>query len=284
VGLDRIRREQHELDEPGSAQLDAAPAASGVPQLLRDPRVRDPKMASVRASLARSAQAGIGNQATSAMLMRDPPASPPKIAHKTGKEVDDALDASPYFAKLVEAKHKAGTKAEGHVHIHDEAGFEEAYVKMAATRMNPATGKIFTEDEARARSKNVNAFADGTEIHLHENRGEPGTAIHESMHLFSNAYTVKMGYNANEGTTEFFTRKLCAELSIARGTFYPSQLASATKMITLVGEDVVAAAYFQDKLTELESALDAKKTAGTFAKWVTAMKASKYSDADDALK
>ena len=73
---------------------------------------------------------------------------------------------------------------------------------MAATRMNPATGKIFTEDGARARSKNVNLFADGAEIHLHENRGEPGTAIHESMHLFSNACTVKMGYNANEGTTE----------------------------------------------------------------------------------
>ena len=37
-------------------------------QLLRDPRVRDPQMASVRASLARSAQAGIGDHATSAML------------------------------------------------------------------------------------------------------------------------------------------------------------------------------------------------------------------------
>lgn len=280
---ERIRRDRHELDEFGPARIDTAPTAPGAPTLLGDPRVREPQMASVRASLARAAQAGPGNRAVSAMLMRDPPASPPKIAHKTGKEVDDALDASPYFAKLVEAKHKAGTKAEGHVHIHDDAAFEEAYVKMAATRMNPATGKIFTEDEARARSKNVNAFADGTEIHLHENRGEPGTAIHESMHLFSNAYTVKMGYNANEGTTEYFTRKLCAELSITRGTFYPSQLASVTKMLTLVGEDVVAAAYFQDKLTELETALDAKKTAGTFAKWVTAMKASKYSDADALL-
>ena len=223
-------------------------------------------MESVRASIARSLQSGVGNRAVGHMLMRDPPAAaPPKIAHKTGKEVDDALDASPYFAKLVEAKHKAGTKAEGHVHIHADAAFEDAYVKMALKRTNPTTGKVFTEEEARARSKNVNAFRDGSELHVHENRGTPGTAVHEAIHLFADAYRDKMGYNANEGTTEYFTRKLCAELKLPRGTLYASQLASVEKLITAVGEDVVAAAYFQDKLAELETALDAKKEAGTFA-------------------
>ena len=277
-------RDELELDELQTRGPEGQAVAPGPPLLLRDPRLRESQMGPVRASLARAMQAGSGNRALGGMLMRDPPTSAPaKIAHKTGKEVDDALDASPYFAKLVEAKHKAGTKAEGHVHIHDDAGFEEAYVKMALTRSNPDTGKVFTEPEARARSKNVNAFADNGEIHLHENRGEPGTAIHESMHIFSDPYTKKMGYNANEGTTEYFTRKLCAELGITRGTFYPSQLASATKMITTVGEDVVAAAYFQDKLAELETALDAKKTAGTFGKWLVAMKASKYADADALL-
>ena len=260
-----------------------APEADA-PALLRDPRILAPQMDSVRATLARSMQLGQGNSAVANLLLRNPPAAaPPKIAHKTGKEVDDALDASPFFAKLVETKHKAGTKAEGHVNIHADAEFEEAYVKMAATRTNPDTGKIFTEDEARRRSKNVNAFADKGEIHVHENRGEPGTTIHESMHLFSGAYTKKMGYNANEGTTEYFTRKLCAEIKLARGTFYATQLASVEKMIALVGEDVVAAAYFQDKLAELETAFDAKKEAGAFGKWLVAMKASKYADADALL-
>ena len=226
----------------------------------------------------------MGNRAVGHMLMRDPPAAaPPKIAHKTGKEVDDALDASPFFAKLVEAKHKAGTKAEGHVHIHADAAFEAAYVKMALKRTNPNTGKVFTEEEARARSQKVNAFRDGSELHVHENRGTPSTTMHESLHLFADAYRDKMGYNANEGTTEYFTKKLCAEIKLPRGTHYAKQLAAVEKLITAVGEGVVAAAYFQDKLAELETALDAKKEAGTFAKWLTAMNASKYADADALL-
>ncbi len=279
---DRVWRERKPADP--ETRRDAREEVAEPPLLLSDPRVLESQMGTVRASVARSLQGTVGNRALGAILMRDPPASaPPKVAHKTGKEVDDALDASPFFAKLVETKHKAGTKAEGHVHIHNEAGFEEAYVKMALTKTNPDTGKIFTEEEARARSKNVNAFADKGEIHLHESRGEAGTAIHESMHLFSEPYTKKMGYNANEGTTEYFTRKLCAELKIARGTFYPSQLASVQKLVTTAGEDVVAAAYFQDKLAELETAVDNKKEAGTFGKWLVAMKASKYTDADALL-
>jgi hypothetical protein len=273
----------HDPADPDRRREEPA-AVPGEPLLLRDARIEAPQLTAVRASLARSLQAGIGNRGVGGMLMRDPPAAaPPKIAHKTGKEVDDALDASPFFAKLVETKHKAGTKAEGHVNIHNDAAFEEAYVKMALTKTNPDTGNVFTEEEARARSKRVNAFADKGEIHVHENRGEPGTTIHESMHLFSTAYTKKMGYNANEGTTEYFTKKLCAEIGLARGTFYSKQLASVEKLITTAGEDVVAAAYFQDKLAELETAVDAKKEAGTFGKWLTAMKASKYADADALL-
>jgi hypothetical protein len=276
---ERVRRESESADR--EARRDEPEAAANERVLLRDPRIEAPQMASVRASIARSLQGGPGNRAVGNMLMRDPPATaPPKISHKTGKEVDDALDASPFFAKLVEAKHKAGTKAEGHVHIHNDAAFQEAYVKMALKRTNPDTGKVFTEDEARARSRNVNAFRDGSEIHVHENRGEPSTTIHESMHLFSDKFRDKMGYNANEGTTEYFAKKLCAEIKLARGSFYAKQLASVEKLIATVGEDAVAAAYFQDKLAELETAVDAKTEEGTFAKWLTAMKASKYADAD----
>ena len=91
MSLDRTRRDGQPLEPE---RVDAAPTTPMAPLLLRDQRVHEPRMASVRASLARAAQAGSGNHALSAMLMRDPPASPPKVAHKTGKEVDDALDAS----------------------------------------------------------------------------------------------------------------------------------------------------------------------------------------------
>jgi len=104
------------------------------------------------------------------------------------------------------------------------------------------------------------------------------------MHLFASAsWEAKMGKNANEGTTEYFTKKLCAEISLSRGAFYPSEHASVLKLVAAATEDVVAAAYFQGKLAELETAVDAKKTAGTFGKWLAFIKASKYAEADALL-
>ena len=70
-------------------------------------------------------------------------------------------------------------------------------------------------------AKTVNAFADGTQIHVNERRGEPATTVHESMHLFSaDAWLPAVGFNANEGATEYFTKKLCAENKMTRGNFY----------------------------------------------------------------
>ena len=41
------------------------------------------------------------------------------------------------------------------------------------------------------------------------------------MHLFSHAGW-DVGFNVNEGTTEYFTKKLCAELGLKRGTSTPT--------------------------------------------------------------
>lgn len=285
------RRRIRDEEDPGliegerEASATVARAPEGMPTLLRDPRLLAPRSDSVRATLARAVQHGHGNTAFGRMLSRTPPTTaPPAIGHKTGKEVDDALDASPFFSKLVEDKHKKGTKAEGHVHIHDNADFVKAYVAMALKRTNPATGKVFTEAEATARAENVNAFRDGSEIHVHENRGEAATTVHESIHLFSeDSFKAKVGYNANEGTTEFFTKKLCAELKLTRGASYPSQYASILKLVGAANENLLADAYFKGKLAELEAAVDKAKGAGTFGKWLAFMNASKYAEADALL-
>jgi hypothetical protein len=267
------------------APATVARAPEEAPTLLRDPRLLAPQSDSVRATLARAVQQGHGNTAFGRMLMRDPPATaPPAIGHKTGKEVDDALDASPFFSKLVEDKHKKGTKAEGNVHIHNNADFVKAYVAMALTKSNPKTSKIFTEAEATARAENVNAFQDKGEIHVHEARGEAATTVHESMHLFSEvSWQTKVGFNANEGATEFFTKKLCAEIKLARGAYYASEHTSVLKLVGAANENLLADAYFKGKLTELEAAVDKAKSAGTFGKWLAFMKASKYAEADALL-
>lgn len=254
-----------------------------------EPPRREPEGSRLDPRVARvlSAQTMYGNASVARrMLSRDPNPdlaleTEAKVRHKTGADVDAYLKASPFFKALVEAKFKGGTKAEGHVHIDTPAQFLAAWTAYAKARTNPDTGSPFTDDEAKAWEPTVNAFRDGTEIHVHQDRGEPATTIHESIHLFSDdAYKAAFGFNANEGTTELWTKKVCAEQKLARGDFYPNEHKSVKKLADKVGEDALAAAYFQGKVAELEAAIDAKTSAGTAAKWKAAIKTGKYADAD----
>jgi hypothetical protein len=206
-----------------------------------------------------------------------------KVKHTTGKQVDTYLNANNFIKTYIEAKFKKGIKAEGHVHIDTEAEFVKAWVKYATGRENPDTKKAFTAEEAKNWASNINAFRDGTELHLHQDRGEPTTAIHESIHLFQeDTFASKVGFNAKEGTTEYFTRMICAEQKITREGFYASELKSIEKLVTVTTKETLAAAYFQGKVDDLEKAVEAKGK-GTFAKWVGFMNGAKYSDANALL-
>jgi hypothetical protein len=247
-----------------------------------EPAPLDPRVAGVL-----SAQAAYGNAwVARRMLAREPNPdlaleTEATVKHKTGADVDAYLKASPFFKALVEAKFKGGTKADGHVHIDTPAQFLAAWTAYAKVRTNPDTGKPFTDDEAKAWEPTVNAFRDGNEIHVHQDRGEAATTIHESIHLFSDdAFRAKFGFAGNEGATEFWTKKLCAENKLTRGDFYPNEYKSVKKLADKVGEDALAAAYFQGKVAELEAAIDAKTAAGTAAKWEAAIRTGKYADAD----
>jgi hypothetical protein len=257
-----------------------------------------PPLARSREEAARAALLrGYGNHAVTRILARNPPAT--TVAHKTGAEVDAALDASPFFKPLIADGVASGKKAEGHVHIHDAATFDAKVFAYLSGKQNPDTGKTFTDDEARAFGKEVNAYQEGREIHVHEKRGEAATTVHESMHLFAHAtWMARASFNANEGATEYFTKKLCAEISLKRGDFYADQHRAVKSLVEYVGESVVAEAYFKGKVAELEAAFDKKagesvsvsvsnwfgslagaekKTgAGTFKQWLEYMEAGSY--------
>jgi hypothetical protein len=285
-------REEDQDEERREAPAHEAAQIAYEPTRLTDARLAQGRSEPLRVAMVRQAQQAYGNRAVGRMLARVPNPeleSKPAIGHKTGKEVDAYLDASPFFKKLVADAVKAGKKAEGHVHIWTKAEFLtkcEAYLKG---KTNPNTSAVFTDAEATEFAKTVNAFQDANEIHVNEERGEAATTVHESMHLFTHAtFLPKVGFNVNEGATEYFTKKLCAEQTpaIPRGDFYPDQHKSVKKLVDYAGEDVVAAAYFNGKLAELEAAVDKKagaSGAGTYAKWVGYLKQGKYAEADALL-
>lgn len=238
-------------------------------------------------------QRGRGPAAPPAPAKATPAAKPApavkKVAHTEGKKVDTYADASPFLKKYVEAKIKGGTKAEGHVHIYNAADFKVKCVDYLMAHQNPDTGKTFTKAEAEAWEPTINAYQDAGEIHIHEERGETATAIHESIHLYSNdSYLDKLGFNANEGTTEYWTRLLCTEQKIKRGPYYADQFRAVSRLIGAVGKKTVAAAYFNGDIDGLKKALDArapKPKKGKIAKslfdtWVGYMKQGRYTSAN----
>ena len=277
IGVQRVPRRAAPA-VPSEADFDRVPAYD-IAQLVS----KQPTGTSLR--VVRRLQRASGNQAvqrllqpaTSETIQRD------KVAHTTGKQVDTYLNASPFIKTYVADKVKGGTKAEGHVHIENAATFAKSWETYSLKRTNPDTGKTFTAAEATAWEPTVNAFRDGSEIHIHEERGETGTAIHESIHLFCDGkFRDTMGFTVNEGATEFFARAICAEQKIARGPFYVNERTSVEKLVALTSKEDLAAAYFNGKTDELKTTVNAKKK-DTFDKWLGFMKAKKYGDADKLL-
>jgi hypothetical protein len=206
-----------------------------------------------------------------------------KVKHTPGKQVDTYLNANKFIKTYVEAKFKKGIKAEGHLHIDKPDEFVKAWTKYALSRENPETGKAYTEAEVKAWEPTVDAFRDGLEIHVHQDRGQAGTTIHEAIHLFSDdSYRATVGYHANEGTSEYFARMIYDEQKIKHANYYADEYKSIQKLVKVTTKETLAAAYFQGKVDALETAVEGKAK-GTFAKWVGFMNGAKYSDADALL-
>jgi hypothetical protein len=241
------------------------------------------------------AQQASGNRAVSRVLARDPnpalekrPPRPPKQKLRGGREVDAIFDSSPFLKDLVGAK-LGKQKLEKAMRIDDEAAFERAWLAYAQRSINPATNRNFSEQEARdfMAKEGVRAFQDEDrgEVHIRKERSDLGTQLHEGLHLFSaDRWRKRMGYNVNEGVTEYFTRKLGPEVQVVRDdSSFLRQFTSATHLVTAAGEPVVAAAYFDGDVAGLKTAVDDKKGAGTWAKWLDRLDANDFKGANALL-
>lgn len=130
----------------------------------------------------------------------------------------------------------------------------------------------------------INGFVDSHgRVWIERNSGNAGTMIHEGLHKYSDgAFLSQVGFNANEGVTEWFTRKIGKALTppITRGNYEPNFLV-IKKLVELVTEPVVAAAYFDGKLDELKQAVRDKSKSWTTFK--TEIGSGNWVDATSAL-
>jgi hypothetical protein len=225
---------------------------------------------------------------------RAPPKPPPKprIATFTeGKEADAILLASPFLKGYVEPKMKGGTTVGKAIKIHQDPVFKKKWVAYALTRDNPKKKppRPYTLEEAKAKAISVSAFAipEKNEVHVNAGRAGAKTWLHESLHLFSDpaGWIDVVGYNVNEGVTEYFTKLVCDERGdIIFFSEYPKELrASVDKLAGVSRPEKLADAYFNGRLEGVKNAVEAKG-AGKWAEWLRCMKNDNFNKADELLK
>ncbi len=224
--------------------------------------------------------------------------------HLTGAEADkflaDNIGRYPHLVPYFEAAVRAGKKGEGFIATVGKEDWDLLY------------GVQFTEDTPTdavggSLEKSTNAYVgdrspDQPAV-LHADRGTPSTAIHESMHRYSDmgGVLVRWGFNLNEGMTEYFTRLLTNQnaqpsTSGPERTNYPTQIEFVRGLIRVLGATLVeqqttlADIYFKGELDKLKAKFEAawkakESTIGTDAlrrKWTAfeaKLKASRYTEA-----
>ena len=188
-----------------------------------------------------------------------------------GKEHTAAPDADKLIRdkmdKYVTGAVKAGKQIEGQVAVvggadWDRAGIAHYGEPVWKTGPPPKTPKRDA----------INGFVDSQgRVWIEQNSGNAGTMLHEGMHKYSGgAYLSTLGFNMNEGTTEYFTRIICKDLSVDRGN-YETQYKLIDRLVTITSRDQVAAAYFDGDIDGLKNAFKAyrKSQKGFFGRLFT---------------
>lgn len=168
-----------------------------------------------------------------------------------------------YLEDYVGDAAERGASVEGQVAVVDGADWAKAYANE------------FGDDGMEERT---NAFVSQSGlIWIHKNRGNAGTVIHEGIHKYSTgAFNGEVGFNFNEGITEYFTRVICAKLKYKRGN-YEANYKFSKAFVDYMGEEMVAKAYFdgdidtlKDKFAEKEKDWDTLKQHTQAKEWADA--------------
>jgi hypothetical protein len=121
-------------------------------------------------------------------------------------------------------------------------------------------------------------------IYLDGDHPEPGTRVHESLHVHSDRQWIsRVAPGTNEGATEFFTRRVCDQAGVARKTtHFPAQVDAIQRLVDHSSVEALAAAYFDHDFTQLKLDLD-KISVGLWQKWDDEMATGKVDTANALL-
>ena len=195
-----LRRDPRARPGPDAPATTGAPRDAPVAARLADARLRGPGTDILRATVARQAQQLIGNHAVANLLARAAPEAAPPVKHFNGGQIDAMFAKSAFFAPYVQPQVDGGRVIGDHVHLHANDEFIALCVAYMKGKQNPDTRKPFTDAEAAAYALSIDAFHDEPEIHVNQDRGDGGTALHEGVHHYVHAtWRPKVHRNVDEG-------------------------------------------------------------------------------------
>jgi hypothetical protein len=193
----------------GGAPTDAVEAATRMAELrkmLTRMSRADRQTISTDAALMAKARVYVGPKeymslvTAVGMFYRSPVANPDEVDHMSGGEADTFIQTEMakrgHLAAYITAAVKAGKKAEGFVAtVSQDDWMKVREVQYAGQGDNVNTNAFI-----------ANQHSDRPAI-IHHARGTRSTAVHESMHRYSELNILNTwGAPLNEGTTEYFTR------------------------------------------------------------------------------
>jgi hypothetical protein len=231
-------------------------------------------------------------------------------ASVTEQQADQLLATDPIIFPRIKGRVASGRKAEGHTR---ELGTEDfiytAYEKVYKGTTNPRTKREYTLQEAAFEVMNAGGFTVNGEIYLHRKTADmldlmsggkttplpvppthhPATEVHEAVHLYgSGAWSSLVGRAGNEGTTEYFTRRVLSKqknpeieggAQIFERDSYPDEYEAVKCLASRASDELLADAFFLGRIGPLRDKVGPAK----FNAWAAAMAGENLAAAHAAI-
>ncbi|HKV35418.1 MAG TPA: DUF4157 domain-containing protein [Pyrinomonadaceae bacterium] len=194
-----------------------------------------------------------------------------------------------------------GTKAVGHTNELDTLDFlgkatdiegEDAKIEKTSREMIRTGGFMYGGEiylHKPSQDAEYSVTRNGkTETIFAPPSAQPSTIVHETIHLYgTEEWREKAGHWADEGTTEYFTRRILSKQKNEEGggagmferISYPEEFEAVKCLADKGNDELLADAYFLGKVEPLRKDVGAAK----FDAWTAAMKEKDYPKAFVAL-